>query len=64
VGWLASATPASDPLPGITFNTPGGRPHARAISPRRSAVIGASLDGFNTTVQPAASAGATPRAPI
>ena len=63
-GWLASAAPASDPVPGTTFSTPGGRPHASAISPRRSAVIGASLDGFSTTVHPAASAGATPRAPI
>ena len=63
-GWLASATPASLPMPGTTLRAPGGRPHARPISPRRRAVMGASLEGFTTTAQPAASAGATPRLPI
>ena len=46
------------------LRAPGGRPHSMPISPRRSAVIGASLEGFITTAQPAASAGATPRLPI
>src|SRR5262249_49081180 len=63
-GWLARATPASDPVPGTTFRTPGGNPHARPISPSRSAVIGASLDGLSTTGHQAESAGATPGAPI
>ena len=60
-GWPARAAPVS-PSPGTTFRTPGGRPHSRAILPISSGVSGASGDGLSTTVQPAASAGAEPRA--
>ena len=60
-GCPASAAPVS-PSPGTTFSTPGGRPHSSAILPISSGVSGASGDGLSTTVQPAASAGALPRA--
>lgn len=41
------------------FNAPGGRPAALAIPPSSRAVIGVASEGFSTTVQPAARAGAT-----
>ncbi len=55
----AAPVPAS---PGTTFSTPGGSPHSSAIRPTSSGVRGASGEGLSTTVQPAASAGAEPRA--
>src|SRR6185312_15455912 len=53
-----SAAPAVGPMPVTTLSTPLGNPASSANSPRRSAVNGVSSAGFNTTVQPAASAGA------
>src|SRR6185437_16232786 len=53
-----SAAPAVGPMPVTTLSTPLGNPASSANSPRRSAVSGVSSAGFNTTVQPAASAGA------
>src|SRR5574342_1102837 len=59
MAWRTSAAPAVEPGPGTTFKAPAGSPAATAISPNSSAVSGVSCAGFNTTVQPAASAGAT-----
>jgi hypothetical protein len=42
-----------------TFSAPGGSPASAPISASSSAVSGVSLAGLSTTVQPAASAGAT-----
>ena len=53
-----SAAPVS-PKPVTTLRTPGGKPASSARSPSRSAVSGVCSAGFSTTVQPAASAGAT-----
>ena len=57
-GWSTSAAPVS-PSPVTTLRTPGGKPASSASSPSRSAVSGVCSAGFSTTVQPAASAGAT-----
>ena len=43
------------------FRTPGGRPASANSSARARAVSGVCSAGFRTTVQPAASAGATLR---
>mmetsp|Transcript_61289 Transcript_61289/g.142571 ORF Transcript_61289/g.142571 Transcript_61289/m.142571 type:complete len:204 (+) Transcript_61289:525-1136(+) len=45
--------------PVTTFNAPGHTPAAATISPRAQQVREAKGDGLSTTVQPAASAGAT-----
>jgi len=58
-GWRTSAAPAVAPGPGTTLSAPGGKPAASAISPSSRAVRGVSCAGLSTTVQPAASAGAT-----
>ena len=47
--------------PLTTLNTPAGKPAASASAARASAVSGVASAGFTTTVQPAASAGATLR---
>ena len=52
-----SARPTTEPLPGMTVNTPSGRPASSASSPSRIAVSGVSSAGLSTTVLPAASAG-------
>ncbi len=39
------------------LTTPGGKPASRISSPSRRVVSGVSSAGFNTMVQPAASAG-------
>ena len=57
-GWVASAWPASAPLPGNTCSTPSGRPASCASWPSISAVNGVSDAGLRTTELPAASAGA------
>ena len=57
-GWATSSLPVS-PSPVTTLSTPGGSPASAAISANRSAVSGVNSAGFNTTVFPAASAGAT-----
>ena len=46
---------------GRTLNRPAGKPASCASWPSASAVKGVSSDGFNTTEQPTASAGATLR---
>ncbi|MNL24289.1 hypothetical protein D3C87_1457170 [compost metagenome] len=58
-GCLASGAPASRPRPVITFRTPAGNPALSAMPASSRAVNGVSSDGLSTTVQPAASAGAT-----
>ena len=57
-GWVTSASPMAEPLPGSTWRTPGGSPAACASSPKARAVSGESEAGFSTTQLPAASAGA------
>jgi hypothetical protein len=58
-GWVTSGSPTSAPRPVTTFTTPGGKP--AAATSRASSSIDAEVnsDGFTTTVQPAASAGAS-----
>jgi hypothetical protein len=51
--------PAVGPSPATTFRTPAGSPASVASPPSSSADSGEFSDGFSTTVQPAASAGAT-----
>ena len=58
-GWLTMASPISGPKPVTRFSTPAGRPAASATSASTKALNGATSEGFSTTVQPAASAGAT-----
>ena len=58
-GCLTSASPAAGPKPVTRLNTPLGRPAASTTSARMKALNGATSEGFSTTVQPAASAGAT-----
>src|SRR5580704_16488360 len=54
--WPDSAAPAS-PKPVTMLTTPPGRPASSSSSPRKSAESGVCSAGFNTTVQPVASAG-------
>src|SRR5687767_14188547 len=57
-GWSTMAFPTTLPPPGMTFSTPGGRPHSRAYSAnfnRESDVFDA---GFEMMVLPQARAGA------
>ena len=56
LGWPTSWSPIALPEPEITFTTPAGRCSAR-VSPKASALSGVRIDGFRTTVLPAASAG-------
>src|SRR5207249_141692 len=56
---LTSASPASAPKPVTRLKTPCGRPAASIASARMKALNGATSEGLSTTVQPAASAGAT-----
>jgi hypothetical protein len=55
----ASASPTTWPVPCTTLSTPAGTPAAATTSARMPAVSGATSLGLSTTVQPAASAGAT-----
>jgi hypothetical protein len=57
-GCSTSRRPHSRPGPATTLTTPSGRPASSARAPKRSAVSGVNSAGFNTTVLPAASAGA------
>ena len=57
--WRTSAAPVVSPKPVITLTTPGGKPASSISSASRSAVSGVCSAGFTTTVQPAASAGAS-----
>ena len=58
-GWATSGSPTDKPSPLTRLNTPGGSPTSSTISASTNAVSGATSDGLTTTVQPAASAGAT-----
>ena len=58
-GCAAIASPTTGPTPVTRLNTPAGRPTSWMISARMNALSGATSLGFSTTVQPAASAGAT-----
>src|SRR3569832_925734 len=53
------ASPTVGPSPLTRLNTPGGTPASCSTSANSIAFIGATSDGLSTTVQPAASAGAT-----
>ena len=55
----ARYSPISEPWPVTRLNTPAGRPISSNISARINALNGASFEGFNIIVQPAAIAGAT-----
>jgi hypothetical protein len=57
--WRTRCAPVVGPSPGTTLTTPGGMPTSAASSAIRSAVSGVAASGFRTTVQPAASAGAS-----
>ena len=61
-GWRTSASPTVWPKPVTRLNTPLGRPAASITSARAKALNGATSEGLSTTVQPAASAGASLRA--
>ena len=58
-GWRTRASPNGGPRPVTRLNTPGGSPASCTTSARMNAVSGATSLGLSTTVQPAASAGAT-----
>ena len=58
-GWVTSASPATGPVPVTRLKTPAGSPAESMTSARMKALSGATSEGFSTTVQPAASAGAT-----
>jgi hypothetical protein len=58
-GCLTSASPAFCPVPVTRLNTPLGRPAVSITSASTKAFSGATSEGLSTTVQPAASAGAT-----
>ena len=58
-GWAAIASPTTGPTPDTRLNTPAGRPASSITSASTKAFRGATSDGLSTTVQPAASAGAT-----
>ncbi len=58
-GWTAMASPTTGPTPVTRLKTPAGRPTDSTISARTNAFSGATSEGLTTTVQPAASAGAT-----
>ena len=63
-GWVTKRWPTTEPLPGITVSTPGGRPASTASSAIRIAVSGVISAGFRTTALPAAIAGANPQPAI
>ena len=64
IGLLVSSSPISFVLPTTMLMTPAGTPARSASSAIASADSGVSLAGLQTTVQPAASAGAIFRASI
>ena len=57
-GWVTRCSPTSRP-PGTTLTTPAGTPASSRTSASTKLLSGASGGGLTTTVQPAASAGAT-----
>lgn len=58
-GCSARACPATGPRPVTRLKTPAGTPASWTASAKSWATSGVSSAGFTTTVQPAASAGAT-----
>jgi hypothetical protein len=58
-GWLDIAEPTASPDPMTRLNTPGGAPASCITCANSSAENGDSSLGLSTTVQPAASAGAS-----
>ena len=60
-GCVTKRLPTTEPWPGTTVKTPGGRPASSASSPMRIAVSGVISAGLSTTVLPAARAGARPQ---
>ena len=58
-GCSTSRAPASAPSPVTTFTTPGGKPASSSSAINSSVETEVNSDGFTTTVQPAASAGAS-----
>ena len=58
-GCAASAAPVSRDSPVTTLTTPGGNPAWSISSANPSVDAGQCSDGLTTTVQPAASAGAS-----
>ncbi len=58
-GWREIASPTVGPSPSTRLNTPFGTPASASTSANRCALSGAISLGLSTTVQPAASAGAT-----
>src|SRR5690625_442768 len=57
-GLPVNSPPISTGEPVTMLKTPAGNPASKASFPNASAVKGVSSDGFSTTVQPAAKAGA------
>src|ERR1039457_4110391 len=47
-----NASPKLAPPPGQKFTTPSGMPHSSSSSTNFAAIVGESLEGFNTTVLP------------
>ena len=58
-GCAASAAPVSRDSPVTTLTTPGGKPASVTSDAKPSVEVGECSDGLTTTVQPAASAGAS-----
>ena len=58
-GWATMASPTSAPWPNTMLSTPAGSPISCAADRQHRRTQGAISAGFSTTVQPAASAGAT-----
>src|SRR3954452_18556685 len=58
-GWATSGAPQSGPKPVRTLTTPGGKPACSNRAANSSVEAGACSAGLTTTVQPAASAGAS-----
>src|SRR6185437_13262728 len=58
-GWDAMASPTTGPEPCTRLNTPAGSPTDSMTSASTYELSGAISEGLTTTVQPAASAGAT-----
>ena len=63
-GWATRGAPASGPVPVTTLQTPSGKPAWCRISASSNAVKGVCSAGLATTAQPAAKAGAMPRAAV
>jgi hypothetical protein len=58
-GWRTRGLPVPSPKPVITLTTPGGKPASSKSLANSRVEAGVCSAGFTTTVQPAASAGAS-----